>query len=215
MSPSILEQLEEDKIIAIIRGIPAGTGEKVAKALYDGGIRFLEVTLDTEGALEMIRSLRGIYDENLKIGAGTVLNVKDAETALEAGAEYIVSPHFDEEIVTYCLSKGVTVLPGTMTPTEMVRATNLGAPAVKVFPAGALGVKYIKDVRGPLGHISMIATGGVNLENIEEVLQYGVKAVGLGGNLVDKASVSEGKYEEITKRAKSYVSKIEGGVVHG
>ncbi|SDO32925.1 bifunctional 4-hydroxy-2-oxoglutarate aldolase/2-dehydro-3-deoxy-phosphogluconate aldolase [Halobacillus aidingensis] len=215
MSRSIMEQLEEDKIIAILRGIPAGTGEKVAEALYDGGIHFLEVTLDTEGALGMIRSLRRVYDEKLKIGAGTVLSVADAEAALEAGAEYIVSPHFDEEIVTYCLSKNVTVLPGTMTPTEMVRATNLGAPAVKVFPAGALGVKYIKDVRGPLGHISMVATGGVNLENIEEVLQYGVKAVGLGGNLVDNHWVSEGKYEEITKRAKEYVSKIEGGVVHG
>ncbi|SFJ50516.1 2-dehydro-3-deoxyphosphogluconate aldolase / (4S)-4-hydroxy-2-oxoglutarate aldolase [Halobacillus dabanensis] len=215
MEQSLLQQLEDHKIIAIIRGIPSGTGNEVAAALYKGGIRFLEITLNTEGALELISNLKENFDGDLKIGAGTVLSVEEAAAAIDAGAEYIVSPHFDEEIVTYCLAKGVPVWPGTMTPTEMMRATNLGASAVKVFPVGALGMKYIKDVRGPLGHIPMIATGGVNLDNIEEVLHYGVKAVGLGGNLVNNKLIAEGKYEEITRLAKAYVAKVEGSVVHG
>ncbi|WP_101846561.1 bifunctional 4-hydroxy-2-oxoglutarate aldolase/2-dehydro-3-deoxy-phosphogluconate aldolase [Halobacillus sp. Marseille-P3879] len=207
--------LDEKKIIAIIRGIPLGTGQQTAQALYDGGVRFLEITLNTEGALEMISELKESFQGRMKIGAGTVLSVEDAEASIEAGAEYIVSPHFDEEVVTYCLSKGVTVWPGTMTPTEMVRATNLGAPAVKVFPVGALGMNYIKDVRGPLNHIKMIATGGVNLDNIQDVIQNGVTAVGLGGNLVNNKLIAEGKYSEITKLAEQYTAKVEEAAVHG
>ncbi|QAS54588.1 bifunctional 4-hydroxy-2-oxoglutarate aldolase/2-dehydro-3-deoxy-phosphogluconate aldolase [Halobacillus litoralis] len=215
MDQTILPELEDHKIIAIIRGIPSGTGEKVASALYEGGIRFLEITLNTEGALDMISNLKKKFGGRMKVGAGTVLSVEEAKASIDAGAEYIVSPYFDEEVVTYCLAKGVSVWPGTMTPTEMMRATNLGAPAVKVFPVGALGMKYIKDVRGPLGHIPMIATGGVNLNNIEEVLQYGVKAVGLGGSLVNNKLIAEGNYEEMTRLARAYVTKVQGGVVHG
>ncbi|GGF24111.1 ketohydroxyglutarate aldolase [Halobacillus andaensis] len=215
MDQTMDQLLNNKKIIAIIRGIPSGTGHDVAQALYDGGVRFLEITLNTGGALEMISELKEAFQGKLRVGAGTVLNVEDAKASIEAGAEYVVSPHFDEEVVTYCLSQGVPVWPGTMTPTEMMRATNLGAPAVKVFPVGALGVKYIKDVRGPLNHIKMIATGGVNLDNIQDVITYGVTAVGLGGNLVNNQLIAQGKYNEITELARAYAAKVEEVVVHG
>ncbi len=212
---TLYEELKEKKIIAIMRGIPRGTSLEVAQALYDGGVRFLEVTLNTEGALDIISELKESFHDQLRIGAGTVLTAEQAEKAHAAGAGYVISPHFDEEIVTFCLSRGIPVWPGTMTPSEMMRAVNLGVSAVKVFPVGALGVTYIKDIRGPFPHINMIATGGVNLENIQELLRYGVMGVGLGGNLVNNQLIAEGNFKEIENLARRYVAKVEEGVVHG
>lgn len=206
MENNLLTLLAKKKIIAIIRGTEKGTGEQTAKALAEGGISFLEITLNTEGALSMIDELKGKFGDQLRVGAGTVLSVQGAKDAIQAGAEYIVSPHLDEDILTFCLEQGVEVWPGTMTPTEIMRAYNLGAKAVKVFPIGSLGVKYIKDLRAPLNHIPMVATGGVNLDNIKEVLGYGATAVGLGGNLVNKDLIKKGDFEQITKLAKAYTS---------
>lgn len=205
MRSELLNSLAEAKIIAIIRGIPVGTGRETARALAEGGISFLEITLNTEGAIEMITDLKESFGDKLRIGAGTVLDVKMAEKAVDAGAEYIISPNLDEAVLAYGLEKGVVVWPGTMTPSEMVRAHQLGAEAVKVFPIGSLGVKYIKDVRAPLSHIPMVATGGINQENIQEVLRYGVTAVGLGGNLVDNALIKKGEFAKITEIARRYV----------
>ncbi|GGC84065.1 ketohydroxyglutarate aldolase [Thalassobacillus devorans] len=213
MDNELMQQLEEKKLIAIIRGIPSGTGERTAEALVEGGIQFLEITLNTEGALEMITELRQKFEGKLRIGAGTVLDVDMAKQAGDAGAEYIISPNLDEEVIEYCREQEVTVWPGTMTPSEMVRANKLGASAVKVFPVGSLGVRYIKDVRGPLGHINMIATGGVNLDNIQEVLKYGASAVGLGGNLVNNDWIAQGQYHKLTDTARQYVEKVEGVTV--
>lgn len=208
MKSELLTSLTEAKIIAIIRGIPAGSGEATAKALIDGGISFLEITLNTEGALQMITDLKAKFGHSLRIGAGTVLDVKMAKEAVAAGAEYIISPNLDEEVLAYGLENGIEVWPGTMTPTEMVRAHKLGATAIKVFPIGSLGVKYIKEVRAPLGHIPMVATGGINQGNIQEVLGYGATAVGLGGNLVDNQLILNGEFEKITELAKEYVRLV-------
>lgn len=200
----LLTILEQEKIIAIIRGIPNGSGEQTARALANGGVSFLEITLNTDGALEMIDDLKGRFGERLRVGAGTVLNIAMAKEAVSAGAEYIISPNLDEAVLAYGLEQGVDVWPGTMTPSEIVRAHSLGARAVKVFPIGSLGVKYIKDLRAPLNHIPMVATGGVNMDNIQEVLGYGAAAVGLGGNLVDNALIKKGDFEQITRLAEAY-----------
>ena len=204
MAQDLLSLLTKEKIIAIVRGIPMGSGEQTAKALAAGGISFLEITLNTDGALNMIDEIKGKFGEGIRVGAGTVLNLKMAKEAIQAGAEYIISPNLDEEVLTYGLEQGVEVWPGTMTPSEIVRAYNLGAKAVKVFPIGSLGVKYIKDLRAPLNHIPMVATGGVNLDNIKEVLSYGAVAVGLGGNLVNNSLIEKGDFEKITQMAASY-----------
>lgn len=204
MEKNLLSLLAKEKIVAIVRGIPKGSGEQTAKALAAGGVSFLEITLNTDGALMMIDELKGKFGNQLRVGAGTVLNLEMAKEAVRAGAEYIISPNLDEEVLVYGLEQGLEVWPGTMTPSEIVRAYNLGATAVKVFPIGSLGVKYIKDLRAPLNHIPMMATGGVNLENIKEVLGYGATAVGLGGNLVNNSLIEKGDFEQITNLAKAY-----------
>ncbi|WP_456276457.1 bifunctional 4-hydroxy-2-oxoglutarate aldolase/2-dehydro-3-deoxy-phosphogluconate aldolase [Bacillus sp. AK128] len=208
MTKDLINQLKEEKIIAIMRGVPADSGENIAEALLNGGVSFLEITLNTEGALQMISDLKTKYGDRLKIGAGTVLDVMMAKEAVSAGAEYIISPHLDEEVVKYGLENGLHVWPGTMTPTEVMRAHKLGAKAVKVFPIGSLGVNYIKEIRGPLNHIDMIATGGINLQNMNQVLQNGAMAVGLGGNLVNNQLVEQGRFQEITSIAKGFVDLV-------
>jgi 2-dehydro-3-deoxyphosphogluconate aldolase/(4S)-4-hydroxy-2-oxoglutarate aldolase len=200
----LLLELQKEKVVAIVRGIPKERGEQTARALAAGGIKFLEVTLNTEGALNMIDKWKGKFGDRLRIGAGTVLNLKMAKEAVQAGAEYIISPNLDEDVLLYGLEQGLEVWPGTMTPTEIVRAYNLGARAVKVFPIGSLGVKYIKDLRAPLNHIPMMATGGVNADNLKEVLGYGAAAVGLGGNLVNNSLIEKGDFEQITQLASLY-----------
>jgi len=211
MTRKLMEELSREKIIAIIRGIDEANGDLTAKALADGGIVFLEVTLNTEGALGMISRFRSNYAGRLRIGAGTVLDIGQAKEAVAAGAEYIISPNLDEEIVYYGAENGIEVWPGTMTPTEIVRAYKAGASAVKVFPFASLGAGYLKEIRAPLNHIPMIATGGVNLDNIASVFDAGAVAVGLGGNLVDKQLIREGRFDELTQRAKAFVSAAKQG----
>jgi len=210
MPSEIMQALSREKIVAIIRGISAESGDATAKALADGGIVFLEVTLNTDGALNMISRFREDYEGRLRIGAGTVLDLGQAKEAIAAGAEYIISPNLDEEVIYYGVEKGVEVWPGTMTPTEIVRAYKAGASAVKVFPMGSLGINYLKEIRAPLNHIPMVATGGVNLQNINSVLDAGAIAVGLGGNLVDKQLVKDGKFDELRKLAQAFVNEVQG-----
>jgi 2-dehydro-3-deoxyphosphogluconate aldolase / (4S)-4-hydroxy-2-oxoglutarate aldolase len=210
MPSELMQSLSREKIVAIIRGISAESGDATAKALADGGIVFLEVTLNTDGALDMISRFRADYEGRLRIGAGTVLDLGQAKEAVAAGAEYIISPNLDEEVVYYGVEQGVEVWPGTMTPTEIVRAYKAGASAVKVFPMGSLGINYLKEIRAPLNHIPMVATGGVNLQNINSVLDAGAIAVGLGGNLVDKQLVKDGKFDELRKLAQAFVNEVQG-----
>lgn len=210
MSSELMQSLQREKIVAIIRGISAESGDATAKALAEGGIVFLEVTLNTDGALGMISRFREQYGDRMRIGAGTVLDLGQAKEAIAAGAEYIISPNLDEEVVYHGVEQGVEVWPGTMTPTEIVRAYKAGASAVKVFPMGSLGIGYLKEIRAPLGHIPMVATGGVNLQNIRSVLDAGAIAVGLGGNLVDKQLVKDGKFDALAELARSYVNEVQG-----
>lgn len=206
-----LERLKDKKIVAIIRGIAYEDGIQTAEALLAGGVTLLEITLNNDGALKLISECKDQYAGKLCVGAGTVLNLDMAKEAVAAGAEYIVSPNLDEKVIDYGLSAGVDVWPGTMTPTEIVRAYEAGASAVKVFPVGALGVNYVKDIRGPLGHIPMMVTGGVNVDNINDFFHAGAIAVGLGGNLVNKQLIKEKKYNDITNLAKQFLSKVKGG----
>lgn len=210
MRSELLQSLSEEKIVAIIRGIPEDQADGTAQALADGGIVFMEVTLNTGGALGMISRFRERYAGKMRIGAGTVLDLAQAQDAVAAGAEYLISPNLDEEVIAYGLKHGVEVWPGTMTPTEIVRAYKAGASAVKVFPLGSLGINYLKEIRAPLNHIPMVATGGVNLQNIRSVLDAGAVAVGLGGNLVDKKLAAEGRFEELRKLARAFVDEVRG-----
>jgi 2-dehydro-3-deoxyphosphogluconate aldolase/(4S)-4-hydroxy-2-oxoglutarate aldolase len=202
---AMLETLKKEKLVAILRGVPEDRADPVAEALIRGGVRLLEATMNTDGALDMISRWRQRFGDRVFVGAGTVLDRRMAEEAVAAGAQFLISPNLDEEVVAYGLDRGIDVWPGVMTPTEIVRAWKAGASAVKVFPTASLGVKYIREVRAPLGHIPMIATGGVSLDNIRDFLEAGVVAVGLGGNLVDKNAVREGRYDDIEQTARRFV----------
>ncbi|QGR00262.1 bifunctional 4-hydroxy-2-oxoglutarate aldolase/2-dehydro-3-deoxy-phosphogluconate aldolase [Paenibacillus psychroresistens] len=205
-----MDQLKMTPIIAILRGIAETKADATAQALADGGIVFLEVTLNTEGALQMIARIKETQGQRMRIGAGTVLNLAMAKEAAAAGAEYFLSPNLNEDVIYYGLEHGIDVYPGVMTPTEIVRAFEAGAPAVKVFPMGSLGLNYLKEIRAPLNHIPMIATGGVDLNNINEFLDAGAIAVGLGSNLMDKKHLQAGDFEAIEQRARAFVNKVKG-----
>jgi 2-dehydro-3-deoxyphosphogluconate aldolase/(4S)-4-hydroxy-2-oxoglutarate aldolase len=203
---NLLQTLSAEKIIAIVRGISPSAADQAADAMLSGGIRILEVTTNTEGASAMVSRWREKYAGQMHIGMGTVLNLDMAKEAVAAGSEFLISPNLDEAVVAYALEKGIDIWPGVMTPTEIVRAWNAGAKAVKVFPMGSLGLSYLKEIRAPLDHIPMIATGGVNLDNIGDFLRAGAIGVGLGSNLLDKALIREGRFEDLTQLAAKYVN---------
>lgn len=188
--------LEETGIVAIIRGVTGEAVDRTVEALGAGGVKLVEVTLNTEGALESIRRCSRRFGSQICIGAGTVLDVEMAEQAVEAGARYLISPNLDEDVIRYGVEQGVAVWPGVMTPTEIVRAWKAGAKAVKLFPTGSLG------------HIPLMATGGVTLDNITEFLEAGVTAVGLGSHLVDKGHIAAERYGEVQRRAEQFMQKV-------
>jgi 2-dehydro-3-deoxyphosphogluconate aldolase/(4S)-4-hydroxy-2-oxoglutarate aldolase len=169
------------RIIAIARGLEPDRLARIADGLLAGGIHAFEVTLDSPGALPAIESLVRRFEESpLRIGAGTVLDVAAARSAVGSGAAFIVSPHGDATIVRWAVAAGVPVVPGAMTPTEIVAMWTAGATAVKIFPASAVGPSFIREVRGPLRHVPLIATGGITAETIGGYIAAGVTAVGMG-----------------------------------
>ncbi|ANE46960.1 2-dehydro-3-deoxyphosphogluconate aldolase [Paenibacillus swuensis] len=203
------ELVQKSKLIAILRGVEDSKADQVVDALERGGITIIEATMNTEGATGMISRWRERYEGRLLIGAGTVLDVEMAREAIDAGSQFLISPNFDPEVVAYATKRGIDVYPGVMTPTEIVAAWKSGVKAVKVFPSGSLGLNYIKEIRAPLDRIPMIATGGVNLQNIGDFLAAGVCAIGLGGSLASKQVVSEGRFDEIEKTARAFVNAVE------
>ena len=210
-NPEMLETLKRHKLIAIVRGLPLELAHATAEALHSGGVRLLEVTLNTEGALKILSSWRENFPL-LCIGAGTVVTLEDARSALSAGAQFLVTPNLNEDVVTYVLERGLAVFPGALTPTEIVRAHALGATAVKVFPVGALGgPSYIKEVRAPLNHIPLIAVGGVNVGNARAYLEAGCVGLGVGSSLLDLEKVRRGDFEGVRQNAENLVRALEGG----
>jgi len=205
---TLMEELKRMPLIAILRGITGEAADRTVKALADGGIRFVEVTMNTDGACDMIAKWRRAYGGRLRIGAGTVLNVEEAKKAAAAGAEFFVCPHLDERVIEFALSKGLAVFPGAMTPTEIVRAHACGATAVKIFPAASLGLSYIKELQGPLGHIPMIPTGGVTPDNVAQYFEAGAFAVGIGGRLANKERIAAGDFDSIRRTAAVFAAKV-------
>lgn len=205
-----LQFIEQHRIIAIFRGVSGEGADRGAEALVRAGIKVMEVTMNTEGALQNVADWRKRYEGTALIGAGTVLDLEMAKQAVAAGAQFLVSPNLDEEVVRYAVDQGIGVIPGAMTPTEIVRAWKAGAHAVKLFPMATLGLQYLKDVRAPLDKIPLVVTGGVNLDNIADFLSAGVIGVGLGSNLVDKKLIAAGKFDELEANARKYAEAVRG-----
>ncbi|MGG1637047.1 2-dehydro-3-deoxyphosphogluconate aldolase [Paenibacillus sp. FSL A5-0031] len=205
---NMLELLLQHKIVAILRGIEDRHADDTAQALIDGGIHMMEITMNTGGAAAMIERWRSKFDGKAAVGAGTVTDVDLAKEAVAAGAQYLISPNLDEEVIAYGREHGLSVWPGVMTPTEIVKAWKAGADAVKIFPMGTLGIGYLQEIRGPLNDIPMIATGGVDLHNIADYFKAGANAVGMGSKLVNLEWVREGKFAQVTERARQFVDIV-------
>jgi len=198
--------LLKHKLVAIIRGADPAKVPSVADALYAGGIRALEITMNSEAALEQIQKLsrRG---GDLLVGAGTVTDRTEALAALEAGAQFIISPNTDIEVIRLTRNRGAVSIPGAYTPTEIVNAWKAGADIIKVFPAGS--PQYIRDIRGPLNHIPIMPTGGVSLENIAAFQNAGAVAFGIGSALVDsREQFSDGWLKKLEQRATQFVNAL-------
>ncbi len=204
-----LQRIYENKLVAIIRGVPPHKVIDVAKALHQGGIKTLEITVDTPNVLQVIEQIREEFEDELIVGAGTVLDAETARAAIMAGSQFIFSPTVDIDTIKLTKRYGVVSIPGAMTPTEILTAYENGGDIIKVFPATVLGPTYIKDIKGPLPHIPIMPTGGVNLENISDYFQVGAVAAGLGSALVKKqSSYSQEDLAALTEKAKQFISQI-------
>jgi 2-dehydro-3-deoxyphosphogluconate aldolase / (4S)-4-hydroxy-2-oxoglutarate aldolase len=204
---TILNQLKEGKIVAVVRGDSEQEAYEISKACIRGGIQNIEVTFTTPNALDVIKRLSEECDPSITvIGAGTVLDPATARLAMLNGAKYIVSPHFSKEISEMCNLYSIPYMPGCLTATEMVEALKSGVDVVKVFPGGTVGPSYIENIKGPLPNINLMPSGGVSLDNVQDWLNKGSFAVGVGSVLTK--GVELGNYEEVEKRARQFTDKV-------
>lgn len=205
----LLSQIKENGIVAIIRGAKPENILPIAQALYEGGVKTLEITVETPKVLSLIEKVSEEYGDDLIVGAGTVLDSETARAAIMAGAKFIFSPTVDEETIKLTKRYGVISIPGALTPTEILKAYESGADVVKVFPANAFGPKYLKDVHGPLPQIPLMPTGGIDLDNIEEYIKHGGIAAGIGSSLVNtKVEMDEAYFKNLTNNASLFVDAV-------
>lgn len=200
--------IESCGLVAIIRAAAEVDLPETSRALLRGGIKALEITLNTPGALDAIRKVRQELGERICLGAGTILSPQDARTAIEAGAEFIVTPTLQPDAIAVCQSHDVPIVCGSLTPTEMLAAYQHGADYVKLFPAASFGVEYIKAVRAPMPFLKIIPTGGVSLTNLADFFAAGCPAVACGSNLADIKLIRDGKWDELAVLAKKFADGV-------
>jgi 2-dehydro-3-deoxyphosphogluconate aldolase/(4S)-4-hydroxy-2-oxoglutarate aldolase len=203
------ESFERMPIVGIMRNLPARSIDTLALHYVESGLTNLEITMNTAGAEAIISSLVKHYGQRLNIGAGTVCTLNDLDKALSAGAQFIVSPILNEEVIKGCVKENIPIFPGAYTPTEIYKAWQMGASMVKVFPASGLGVSYIKEVLAPLNSIKLFPTGGITLDNCKSYLEAGAKGLGLGSHLFPKELLEAEKWEELIHLFKQFVNKVE------
>jgi 2-dehydro-3-deoxyphosphogluconate aldolase/(4S)-4-hydroxy-2-oxoglutarate aldolase len=203
-----LQKILDGGIVAILRFDDPGPLVEVVTSLADGGITVAEVTLTVPGALEVIREAKRKLGGRVLLGAGTVLDPETARAALLAGAEFIVAPNFNRDVIQLCRRYDKLVMPGAFTPTEVLTAWEAGADIVKVFPADILGPAFFKALRGPLPQVKLMPTGGVDLSNAAEYLKAGAVCLGVGGQLVDPKAVAARDFARITALARQYVEIV-------
>lgn len=205
----ILQHIHSIGLVPVLRASSASEAIVIADAILAGGVTVLEVTMTVPGAIQVIEQLADHHGEKLLIGAGTVLDAETARSCILAGAQFVVSPALDLRTIELCRRYSVPIMPGALTPTEIVTAWQAGADVVKVFPCSALGgAKYLKALQGPLPQIQLIPTGGVSLSTAEEFLAAGAFALGVGGDLVDAKAAAEGRTHVITDNARKYIDIV-------
>jgi 2-dehydro-3-deoxyphosphogluconate aldolase/(4S)-4-hydroxy-2-oxoglutarate aldolase len=201
---SILDRISDEKILAIIRAESTDNLVETVDSLYKGGIRTVEVTMNTPGAIKGIESLKALYSD-LLIGAGTVLDSETALLAIRSGASFLLAPTLNQKAIETANRYDVPLIPGVFTPTEALTAYEYGAKMVKIFPIRKLGPAFITDLKGPLPFIQTMAVGGISLENAKGYLEAGAASLGIGSSLVDNEIIRQGNFEEIERRATKFV----------
>lgn len=211
---AFVKEFSERKIIVICRGIAEEEIGKVATALYDGGIRFMEVPFNQAdpgsfaATARKIKAVKEALGGKMHVGAGTVVTMEQFEIAKQAGAEIIVSPTLEEDVIAATKAAGLISMPGCATPSEMTKAYKLGADLIKLFPASLVNLKVIKEIRVPLNHLPLVCFGGVSADNIQEVLATGVVGVGVASSVLDKQALENKDYGKITALAKALTGQI-------
>jgi 2-dehydro-3-deoxyphosphogluconate aldolase/(4S)-4-hydroxy-2-oxoglutarate aldolase len=195
--PFSWESFNRVPVIGIMRNIPQAHVEMLVQEYHKSGFTTLEVTMNSAGAAKTISSLCQAYQNTLNIGAGTVLTVADLDAALDAGANFIVTPVMNEEVIESCVNRKVPVFPGAYTPSEIYKAWKMGAGMVKVFPATRLGPEFIKEVLAPMSFLKMVPTGGVSISTLTEFFKAGAAGVGMGSTLFPKNLVEGEQWEEL------------------
>jgi 2-dehydro-3-deoxyphosphogluconate aldolase/(4S)-4-hydroxy-2-oxoglutarate aldolase len=205
----VLATIREVGIVPVIRAESAEAAGRAIDAIRAGGVPILEITMTVPGAVGLIEDIARKYGNDAVVGAGTVLDPETARACILAGARFIVSPSLNLETIACCRRYGVAVLPGALTPTEVVAAWQAGADMVKVFPAGALGgASYIKALKAPLPQIDLVPTGGVSLKTAADFIKAGATALGVGADLVDTQALAAGQAGEITRKAREFVNLV-------
>lgn len=204
----VRERMESTGVVAIVRLADYSAAVDVAKALFDGGIGVVEFTYTNPQAGGAIESVKHALGNDLSIGAGTVLDAETARGAMLHGADFVVTPAVRVETIQMCQRYNVPSVIGALSPTEILTAWEQGATFVKVFPAGSVGPRYLKDILGPLPHIPLVPTGGVTVDNAGDFIAAGARAVAVGGNLVDRETVERARWAELTSRAAAFIAAV-------
>jgi len=205
----VFNRMVSEGLIPVIRVASAAEAIDVADAIKEGGVTVIEITMSVPGALDTIKELTKKYKDDIIMGAGTILDPETGRAALLAGAQFLVTPTLNLDLIQLAHRYSAVIVPGAMTPTEILTAWNAGADMVKVFPAAQLGgPEYIKALRGPLPQILYVPTGGVNLQNAGAFIKAGATALGAGGELVDKKAVKEKKFNIITENTRAFLKAI-------
>ncbi|MCR4657867.1 MAG: bifunctional 4-hydroxy-2-oxoglutarate aldolase/2-dehydro-3-deoxy-phosphogluconate aldolase [Lachnospiraceae bacterium] len=193
---NIHDVVTDNPLLAILRNVPFEKTIPYAEAIVNGGVKFFEVAMNSPSACEQIKMLREHFSEDVYIGAGTAVTLKKAEDAVSAGAQFLLTPSTDSEVVLYCEEKGIPMMPGVMTPTDVSFCVKHGFTTLKLFPAGDLPSGYIKSLKGPFDGTEYVAIGGVNPDNIGSFFKNGFVGVGLSSAILPKQYVNEDRWEE-------------------
>jgi 2-dehydro-3-deoxyphosphogluconate aldolase/(4S)-4-hydroxy-2-oxoglutarate aldolase len=209
LARTALERIAATGVVPVVRAPSADLAVQAIDAIRAGGIDVIELTMTVPGAVPLIRELTARFGDEIVVGAGTVLDAETARACLMSGAAFVVSPILDVATIECCRALGVPVIPGALTPTEIVRAARAAGDVVKVFPCGALGgASYLRSLLAPLPNLKLIPTGGVSLKNAGEFLKAGAFAIGVGADLVDVAKIRDGQAGEVTRAARAYVEEV-------
>lgn len=202
------ELFNKAPLVGIIRNVSLEDVKRILPIYREAGLTTVEITMNTPGATDMIRYALESEHYGLNIGAGTVCTKDDLDAALDAGAQFIVTPVLSKKVVKSCVKKGIPVFPGAYTPTEVFNAWSLGASMVKIYPATALGPGYIKDLKAPMSQLKLLPTGGVSLENMEAFLKAGANGLGIGGQLFDKKLIQDKNWDGLKAHFLQFAQKL-------